>query len=379
MINNTNMGNQQREEAKRRVNRNNRRRKYKFFGKIAGCSLISGAIVIVIGYATAKKNNEHLKNDLDLPTSSTNSSIENPENNNKVDDKDNTNSVDNNDNTSDVGNNDNTSNSNIKENEETSKPNNIDSLGVELENPKKDTPKNEYSNPTGNIKVDNIVEDNTGKLWANSEAASKKDEIGKVTIDDNNGKYEVKPDGDVYQKEPEYQIVDNNGSIISEGTSDIIDDYVWDPVYGGYVHKDEVGKYVIGSDGKKWEKEKYEKYLESLKNDNTSSTVETEFIPMDPIEIETEFIPIDDALISSGTIVGSNIKEDNTTSVDSDEELTLDDGKIMPDGTYAIWDLVFESKEDFEQWFINDGEGYKRVNGVMVPIETQESTYTLTR
>ncbi len=277
-------------------------------------------------------------------------------------------------NTSNSSNSTNTSNSNNNPDnkKEQLKTDSINSLGVELELPKKETPKVEYSNPTGNVKVDDIVEDSTGKLWANSEAESKKDEIDKVVIDDNNGQYEISSDGDVYEKEPGYQIVDSNGNVTSEGTSDIMDDYSWDPEVGKYLPKDEVGKYVIAPDGNMWKKGEYEKYLESLKNDNTSPTIETEFIPMDSVIADTEFVPIDnDILTSSGTIVSSN-KNDNTSltsnsQVTSDDEITLDGGKTMPNGTYDVGGLVFESKEDYEQWILQDFEGYGIINGIMVP------------
>ena len=162
----------------------------------------------------------------------------------------------------------------------------LDNLGVKLEFPKEE--KKEYSNPTGNVDVNSIVDDNNGTLWVSPEAKAKQEDIGKVITDTKGGTLEERPDGDVYEKQPSYEITDQDGNVKEEGKLDdngIPDGYAWDPVIEKIVPENEVGKYVKDEDGNLWLKEDYEAYLREKEKSETTST-EVEIIPMDPVIIE---------------------------------------------------------------------------------------------
>lgn len=245
----------------------------------------------------------------------------------------------------------------------------LEDLGVKLDFPKDE--KKEYTNPSGNIDTSKIVEDEKGTIWVDKEAESKKDEVGKKVTDTNNGEYEEKADGDVYKKDEDYQIVDKDGNVKEEGkldsdglppkldydkdTDKILDD--------GHAN---TGLYVA-PDGSLWGSE--QEYLDSLKKEEITDT-ETEFIPMDPVIVEESPVSNDEASGSQDTSSDSTIDEKDD-AIYSDDDLTLNDGVLNADGTYTIWGLTFLSKADFEQWFMNDGEGYKRENGIMVPVTNQ--------
>lgn len=228
------------------------------------------------------------------------------------------------------------------------KTDSLDNLGVKLEFPKEE--KKEYNNPTGNVNVNNIVKDNNGTLWVSPEAEAKQEDIGKVITDTDGGTLEKRPDGDVYEKQPSYEITDKDGNIKDEGKLDdngIPDGYAWDPVIEKIVPENEVGKYVKDEDGNLWLKEDYEAYLREKEKSETTST-EVEIIPTDPV-----------------------IVEDVTPSDTTETEIP---GPVIPDsepttGNYydEISGLTFQSKEHYDQWVLQDFEGYGIVNGIMVP------------
>lgn len=202
------------------------------------------------------------------------------------------------------------------------KPNSINNLGIELEFPKNNEPKKEYSNPTGNIDVNKIVEGNDGTLWVNSEAAANENKIGQEVIDDKDGQLEVKPDGSVYETGVGYEIVDESGNVIEqgEGTPSISEEHLY-----------------TAPDGSIWEsKEVYEAYLKALENSEVVISTTSDIITKEPVTSEPVELPVEDGYYT-----------DPETG------------------------LTFESKEDYEQWLIQGFEGYIIVDGIMVPIEDE--------
>lgn len=210
------------------------------------------------------------------------------------------------------------------------KTSSLDDLGVELEFPNEEN--NTYSNPSGNINVNDIVRDSKGTLWANKQAESKKNEVGKVVTDTKGDTLVVKPNGDVFEKEPSYQIKDENGNVKEEGNlgnNSIPNGYTWDSVIGKYVPKNEVGKYIKDPEGNIWLKEDYEDYLKSQESTKT----ETEVIPMNPTNVE------------------ESIQKPTTSGAYYDDRSGF----------------TFESKEHYNQWVLQGFEGYGIVKGIMVP------------
>ena len=95
----------------------------------------------------------------------------------------------------------------------------INDLGVAYEDPTLETGKPEYGETTGNVNKDDIVEKD-GINWKDKEAADNSDDVGKTEIDDKDGTLEVKPDGDVFEKEQDYEIKDADGNIKEEGSNE---------------------------------------------------------------------------------------------------------------------------------------------------------------
>lgn len=235
----------------------------------------------------------------------------------------------------------------------------LDSLGVELEFPKGE--KKEYGNPSGNINVNDIVEDKNGTLWVNQEAESKKNEIGKKVTDTKGGTLEVKPNGDVYEKETSYQIVDKNGNVKEEGkvgSNGLPSGFEYDKDTGKIRDSEHAntGLY-IAPDGTTWASK--DEYLKSLEGEKIIDT-ETKFIPMDPVVVEKSS--------SSVTSKPSNTTSGSTNEVTEPSKPT-ETTKPSNSGTYydEISGLTFQSKEHYQQWVLQDFEGYGIINGIMVP------------
>ena len=200
-----------------------------------------------------------------------------------------------------------------------------------------------YTDATNGIDTKQIVSKN-GKLYVNSKAAEKSSEVGKSVIDTKGGTLEVKSNGKVYEKNnSEYQVVDKNGNVTSSGTKDSTgapNGYVYDPVIGGYVKPEEAGKYVRDENGDLVSKEDYEARNNS--NKTSSST-------------------------SSSNTSSSNTSSSNTSSSSTISEVE-EKGHYNADGTYTIYGMTFETKEDFEQYVLQGYQGYGLVNGIMKPM-----------
>lgn len=200
-----------------------------------------------------------------------------------------------------------------------------------------------YIDATNGIDAKQIVSKN-GKLYVNSKAAEKSSEVGKSVIDTKGGTLEVKSNGKVYEKNnSEYQVVDKNGNVTSSGTKDSTgapNGYVYDSVIGGYVKPEEAGKYVRDENGHIVSKEDYE----ARNNANTTSSS-----------------------ISSNDTSKGNALSSNTSSSSTISKVE-ENGHYNADGTYTIYGMTFETKEDFEQYVLQGYEGYGLVNGIMKPM-----------
>lgn len=117
----------------------------------------------------------------------------------------------------------------------------MDDLGIELAFTDENK---EYGETTGNVDINTIVEDSNGTVWANPEAASKADTVGKVVTDTKNDTLKVTNDGKVVEKQEGYEIKDSNGNTVSSGEGSVPPGYSWDSKRNEYVPTSEVGKYV---------------------------------------------------------------------------------------------------------------------------------------
>lgn len=120
-------------------------------------------------------------------------------------------------------------------------------MGVELDFGKENENKNKeiYGDTTGNVDVNKIVEKND-KIYVDKESADKSDSVGNIVVDTKDDTLEVKPDGTVVDKTPGYEVVDQETSeVVESGDAAIPEDKVWDDVLGGYVPKEEAGKWVF--------------------------------------------------------------------------------------------------------------------------------------
>lgn len=242
----------------------------------------------------------------------------------------------------------------------------LSDLGVSLEFP--EVVKPQYQNPsTDKIDTNKIVEDNKGTLWVDKEAKEESVNIGKVEIDTKDETLEVKNDGNVYEKEESYEIIDKEtGNVISSGTvneNGIPDGYIENPVNGDIIKEgwtdsstgEHHEEYYIDPNGDIWpSKERYESYLESLKTDG--ETIETEFIPVEEENTTEEVIT----------------KEEDIIVEEPEENITIEEGVVNPDGTYTLYDTTYESKADFEQFLLTpDAYGY--YNDMIMSLESIEA------
>ncbi len=243
----------------------------------------------------------------------------------------------------------------------------LGNLGKELELPEKETNsgKIEIGEVTGNVQSEKVVEDENGTLWATKEDEEKKDEIGTTVTDTKNDTLEEK-DGKVVEKQPSYEIKDENDNVKETGTldssSDLPGGWSYDETTGKNLHTEDVGKYVTDDEGNLWLKEDWEAYLEALKKANESGAIvkeETEVVPSDPVVVEEgETVYTDSNSASSDNSTSSDVFEDSSDLI------------IQPESTDGLYldqvsGLYFESKADYEQWVLQDYEGYNLVNGVM--------------
>lgn len=246
----------------------------------------------------------------------------------------------------------------------------LTNLGIELELPKKDTPKKEFGTVTGDIKPEKVVEDNKGTLWVTPEAESKKDNVGKVVIDDEKGKLEVKEDGKVVEKAPSYEIKDESGKVVETGTLDnsnsLPSGWAYDKDTDKNLPSDEVGKYTLEKDDEVWKKDgnNYESYQQALEDAENGKNITTkiETISIDPVVIEeSEIIYYDTDKVIDNTTSDTN----QSDQINNSDLITPPSNEISNLYLDPVSGLYFESEADYQQWVFQDYEGYGIVNGVM--------------
>lgn len=237
----------------------------------------------------------------------------------------------------------------------------INDLGVVYDDPTLETEKLEYGNTTGDINKEDLVEkDDT--IWKDEEAADNSSNVGKEEVDDKGGNLEVKPNGDVHEKEDGYEVVDGEGNVKEEGSNEngIPEGYAWDDVLGKYVKEEDVGKYV---------------YVDATYYDENGNVVfeKGDIVTKETLEMIKKTFTTTKPTVSQ---TQPEIRPEETVPETKPEEPTegeiivTEQGTINPDGTYTIFGLIFESKADYEQWVIQGYEGYAiDLDGIMKPEE----------
>lgn len=258
-------------------------------------------------------------------------------------------------------------------------------LGLALTFPEIEN-KTEYKNPSAtNVDTNEIVEDNQGTLWVDKEAQEESVNIGKVEVDTKDDTLEVKPDGNVYEKEESYEIVDKETGnvIVSEDldNNDLPDGFEYDSARDEIVKEEEVGKYVYSeydfyfADGtlviSKGDLVSIETYERAKVELSTTKPEKSE--PVEEV-VDSVFTPIEEE-----TIIEENIQTEETVTeeveVEIEEEVTIEqvteEGIVNQDGTYTIYGTTYESKADFEQFLLTpDAYGY--YNGMIMSLESIE-------
>lgn len=267
-------------------------------------------------------------------------------------------------------------------------------FGLKLGNKAK---KSNYEVLSGNIDSSKITRSSDGTLYVDSDALEKSSQVGKVVIDDKDGKLEVKTDpitGEtrVYDTIPGYQIIDEDGNVKEtgdetpegyhkiEGSKDLLKDgYVVAP--HDYYGND--GSIIIakGDVISEETKKRADKELYSSKSDIPTTEVSTEEIVTysnDELvkRLMEQGVSFEDAyLVIYGepyTESYSNNNQNETTVAESTtviETTTVETTtQTSNSGYYTDPDsgLLFESKADCDQWKLNGYEGYSLVNGIMV-------------
>lgn len=286
----------------------------------------------------------------------------------------------------------------------------LDEMGVKLE--QDPTEKLEYANPTGDVKVENIVEDSNGTLWVDEEAKDKSEDIGKEVYDDQDGNLVIEPDGTVKNPEVDYEIKDEDGNIIDEGTFDEDTEKTpdGDPIPDGFDYNEDADKVVedtpenenlfIDPEGNVWENEEaYKKYQENLKTDGETVETEVEIFdePIYPTDISE---PTEEPII--GSIEESSSQLESTTEpmieetiteptepvtetvIESTEPVTeskeqMLEGVINQDGTYTIDGVTFLTKDDFYQCIMEPESYGMDIDGIIKPIAEIEKQNSLTK
>lgn len=246
----------------------------------------------------------------------------------------------------------------------------LDDLGNELTTDS--TTKTTYKVVSGDIDPDKIVEQD-GKLYVDEDSASKakqtktsidlkNDTLKTSVVKDKDGKTTVK----VYDKTTGYVIEDKtNKTTVTGNLKDdgIPDGYAYDPVLKKIVKEEEVGKYVY-ADATYYDKdgnvalqkgdvvlketlEKAKKYFSTTTTKKTTTTTTTK----------------------GSTTNGTTTANKGTTTTTSKQTTTSNQGKLNADGTYTIYGMTFETKEDYQQWVLDGYTGYAEIDGIMKPEE----------
>lgn len=241
----------------------------------------------------------------------------------------------------------------------------LSKLGVELSYNTEE--KKEYSAPTGDININDLVE-SSGKIWASSDDQKNSYDIGKEVLDTNGGTLEENSNGEVVEINQGYEIkkedgsvdtgnIPENPSLTPDGTPIPNDNYAWDEdIDKTIISEDANTGLYVDPDGNVWpSKQKYDDYLNSLKNDG--ETIETTIIE--------DVISAPSPEVSSNEQENLNESTSNNVSEDKPAD-TVNNLYVDP-----VFGLTFQSEDDYLQWVSQDYEGYGISNGIMIP-ETEE-------
>lgn len=272
----------------------------------------------------------------------------------------------------------------------------VNDLGDELEIPV-EVPKVEFGEVvSGNINTDNIVESNN-ELYVNEEALNNSEQVGEVQIETTDNTYVNPDDGQVYEKEIDYEIVDGNTKeVIEEGNGAIPPNYEYDEGLDKVIEKEEVGKNAYADkdyygwigDGTVWgiviskgtpmEKEDLEEIKQTLSTNPNPPKEDTIFETTEPETSQPTTEPTDYDTVKPST-PESNPQSPQPTPEPTnpqpqtpaqDSNIETEEGVINPDGTYTLYGTTFRSKADYEQWVLQGYTGYALNNdGIMVPEE----------
>lgn len=208
-----------------------------------------------------------------------------------------------------------------------------------------------YGKTTGYIDKNKLVEKD-GTIWKDQNAADKSGKVGKTTVDDKDGSLVVKPDGTVHDKNTGYEVKDETGKVVDEGSNSngVPNGYVWDPELNKYVPENELGLYTYADETYYFKDgsiaiQKGDKVLKTTL-ENAKKTLST----------------------TSPTNNNTNTQTPSTNN-NSNTEVTQDEGKVNQDGTYTIYGMTYMDKATFQAFLMdeNSAENFGLYNGVIYP------------
>ena len=226
----------------------------------------------------------------------------------------------------------------------------IDNLGVEEEFPIN----SQYGNTTGDVKKENIVEKD-GIYYADKESADNAHKVGQTSIDTQNGKLEVKPDGTVVDKETGFEVKDENGEVVTKGDNeeDLLKDYI--VLDRDYYYKDGTLAFKKGDIVNKKDFERVKKYLITDLKDVIKEETTTQ------VQQET-----------------TTTKPETTTQPSTTQQPTQSSsqGVVNSNGTYTIYGVTYADKATFQAIALSDVDEIEVevINGVIHLKQTQAQT-----
>lgn len=246
----------------------------------------------------------------------------------------------------------------------------LSDLGVALETSKEEAKNNEYRNPTGDIDPNEIVVGDDGTLWVDEDAANKSDKIGETIIDDQGGNLYVDSDGNVNEKDPGYEIKDDNDNTIDSGDYDdvnyapngdpIPNGYAWDSGRNEIVPEAEVGKYIYSD-------------LTFYFEDGTVAINKGDLVSKETYnrakkELYTTKPPVKETTSNYGEVPQETTAPETTTPETTPSQNTDSYGGVVnPNGTYTIYGITYMDKATFEL-FVMDEAACGYYNGIIYPI-----------
>lgn len=204
----------------------------------------------------------------------------------------------------------------------------VDDLGMDEEFDNSDESKL-YGDTTGDINKEDLVEKD-GVIYKDKEAADNSDKVGDKETDLKDGDLVIDKDGDVVEKEPGYEIKDENGNTTEKGEGDIPKGYAYDPVLDKIVKEDQVGKFVYAD------------------NDYYSKIDGTQYCKKGDIVLKTSLENWKKDSNITTVKPSANTTNNNTSSTKTESTEKVDNGVINPDGTFTISGVTFKDKATYQ-------------------------------